>query len=188
MSLSLFILLVTMGKIRGKVIAASGTVSLYLSYIAALLLALWHLMPGRSFELSFLFGSIIQLSGVLLRLAGLKRLGRYYSSFVEIRESQRIVTDGIYSIIRHPLHCAFLLEIAGMGIISENLFSILPFLISWITIILRNRKEEKTMLDHFGKEYERYIEAVPSMNIALGIIKRLERKNRRSKNDLTARK
>ncbi|MEW5806851.1 MAG: isoprenylcysteine carboxylmethyltransferase family protein [Acidobacteriota bacterium] len=170
----------TAGKIRGRVVAGAGTVSLYICYILSLILALKHLWLHGEADLFFTLGYLILLSGILLRVGGLKQLGRYYSSFVEIRVDQKLVTEGLYSLVRHPLHLSYLMEVGGMSLISTSLLSIFLFLASLITIILRNRKEEKALTEHFGSEYLTYMAATPSMNILRGIMHKI-RKHKKKK-------
>lgn len=165
----------TCGKVKGKVFATSGTISFYLCYLLVLYFAAIHLIRHPEHDFYFISGFLILWSGISMRLAGLKQLGKYYSSFIELRKSQKLVTGGLFSIIRHPLHFSILMEIIGMGIISTNFLSLLPITGAFITIILRNRNEEKILQEHFGKEYEAYCRTVPSMNIVRGLIKKLKK-------------
>lgn len=167
-------LILTRGKIRGKIFATLGTFFFYLTYLMALYFSLSHLLRYPGFDFYFIAGFAILWMGILLRLAGLKLLGKYYSSFVEIRESQKLVTSGLFSIVRHPLHLSILIEVTGMGIISTNAFSLIPLAILLLTISLRNRNEEQKLLNHFGAEYESYRKKVPPMNILWGLIKRMK--------------
>ncbi len=165
----------TRGKIRGKVFATLGTLFFYICYLLGLYLALSHLFRHPGFDSYFTAGFGIMWLGILMRVAALKQLGRYYSAFIELRESQNLVISGLFSLIRHPLHLSILLEVIGMGIISASILSFFPIIILLITILLRNRNEEQKLLKHFGVEYENYMQRVPSMNILWGLIKRLRK-------------
>jgi protein-S-isoprenylcysteine O-methyltransferase Ste14 len=165
----------TRGKIRGRVFATLGTLFFYLTYLIALTLSLNHLFRYPGLDFFFTAGFVILWIGILMRVAGLKQLGRYYSSFIELRESQSLVTNGLFSIIRHPLHFSILMEVVGMGIISTNVFSLFPMAILLVTILLRNRNEDQKLLKHFGWEYENYRKKVPSMNILWGFIRKVKK-------------
>ncbi len=167
--------ILTRGKTRGRVFATLGTFFFYLTYLMALYFSLSHLLRYPGFDYYFITGFAILWMGILLRVAGLKQLGKNYSSFVEIRESQKLVTSGLFSIVRHPLHLSILMEVMGMSIISTNAFSVIPAGVLMFTILLRNRNEEQKLLNHFGTEYENYRKQVPSMNFLWGLVKKVKK-------------
>jgi len=72
-----------------------------------------------------------------------------------------IVTNGIFSKVRHPMYLGSMLLFLSFVILS---CSVLAFLI-WIVICFFYyfvaRYEEKLLLNKFGKEYKKYQEKVP---------------------------
>ena len=49
-----------------------------------------------------------------------KDLGRNWSISLEIREEHKLVTRGVYSLIRHPMYTAFLLMAVGQAFLISN--------------------------------------------------------------------
>lgn len=89
----------------------------------------------------------------------------------------KIVTSGLYSIIRHVQYTG--------GILS--IFFATPLLYPhWIFIVLGipgivlvysgTKKEDKLLIDNFGDEYRSYMDRVPAINIHLGFIRKIKRK------------
>ena len=90
--------------------------------------------------------------------------------------TKKIVTTGIYSIVRHPQYSSFILWAFG----SIFLFQNLVIIILGIPIILLTyydmTREDKRNIKKFGKSYEEYMKKVPRANFLLGIILVIYRK------------
>ncbi len=91
-------------------------------------------------------------------------LGRMWSVHIEIRERHQLVTSGPYRWVRHPIYTAAFLEVIGSTIILHAYWAALSIpLLLWPVIAWRIREEEAAMVSHFGEEYKRYIDQVPSV-------------------------
>lgn len=94
--------------------------------------------------------------GVAARIAALKTLGRQFSAYVTLQPCHRLVRDGIYAHIRHPLYLSLLLIPTGVALVFSSLLT-LPILILAATFVFdRIRKEERLLAAHFGPEFEDY--------------------------------
>jgi len=96
-----------------------------------------------------------------------------FASNIVIFKNHRLVTSGIYSFIRHPLHLGIILELLGMSIIAANIIILTMFVFICIIIIYRNRREDKALVQIFGDEARSYIKSVYSLNILYAIWNRL---------------
>ena len=85
-------------------------------------------------------------------------LGTNWSVTLEIRESHRLVTNGVYRSIRHPMYAALLLYGIGQALVVPN-WVIGPSYLIVMAILLASRlhAEERLMLETFGSEYEAYV-------------------------------
>ncbi len=110
---------------------------------------------------------------VFLRMISLHQLGEYFSYEVRILKDHKLITTGIYGIVRHPLHLAFWGEVCGMGIISKNPFAIIPILILTAVILLRDKIEDDKLERKFGREFLDYRKRIPGLNIIRGILQKL---------------
>jgi protein-S-isoprenylcysteine O-methyltransferase Ste14 len=79
----------------------------------------------------------------------------------ETHRAEKVVSTGLYSVIRHPQYFGGIIAHIGISILLSSLLAfittpiviLLNYLISW--------KEEKELLKEFGKDYEDYKKRVP---------------------------
>jgi protein-S-isoprenylcysteine O-methyltransferase Ste14 len=104
-------------------------------------------------------GVILNVVGGFLIYRGWKVIHREYWSKED--ETGRLVTEGIYSYIRHPQYTGFILMTLGLLIH----WATIPLLVMWPLLVIQYyrlaKKEEKEMLSQFGEEYKEYMEKVP---------------------------
>lgn len=81
----------------------------------------------------------------------------------ETHRPQRIVTTGVYSIVRHPQHLGALLAHLGISFLLSAWYSLLSTPLMVALIVLISRKEEEELVREFGDEYVRYRKKVPML-------------------------
>jgi protein-S-isoprenylcysteine O-methyltransferase Ste14 len=111
---------------------------------------------GEALAVAALLGA-----AVLLFSAAAGAMGSNWSLIARTRSDHRLVTNGVFARIRHPIYLAmalFLLALAiGLGH-ESNLLAAMPCfaLGTWIRV----REEEKLLRAQFGGAYEDYAAAV----------------------------
>ncbi|MFX0210203.1 MAG: methyltransferase family protein [Candidatus Hodarchaeota archaeon] len=95
-----------------------------------------------------------------LALSGVKEVGL---KVAETHRAEKIVTTGVYSLIRHPQYLGALLAHLAISIVLSAQYSLLltPFMIVYLYLIAW--KEEKELIKEFGKDYEDYKAKVPML-------------------------
>jgi protein-S-isoprenylcysteine O-methyltransferase Ste14 len=84
-------------------------------------------------------------------------LGANWSITLEVRENHKLVTDGIYSWVRHPMYLALLIYSLGQALVIPNWFVGPSYGIAMLLLFsFRVGPEERMMLETFGKNYEAY--------------------------------
>jgi protein-S-isoprenylcysteine O-methyltransferase Ste14 len=102
--------------------------------------------------------------GVLCFVAGLwifylshKHLGEFWSITLEVREKHRLITEGIYRRIRHPMYLALFVYSLGQALALPNWVVGPSYLVGFgLLFALRIRAEEAMMREEFPAEYEAY--------------------------------
>jgi len=74
---------------------------------------------------------------------------------VKVQKNQKIVTTGLYSIVRHPMYSVTLFLFLSMPLILGSLISFIIFLVYPLIIAKRIKNEEK-ILEKELKGYKEY--------------------------------
>jgi protein-S-isoprenylcysteine O-methyltransferase Ste14 len=104
------------------------------------------------------FGLGFAISGFLLLQWSQTTLGKNWSDTPVLLKEHKLVQNGPYRWIRHPIYTAFLLILGSYFFISANWFiGIFWVGTSFVDIILRIQFEESIMLQQFGEHYAVYM-------------------------------
>jgi len=154
---------------RGRGIGV--TYSVILTIIAAALVGLFSI---RHYLLAIDFGTsyVLVILGILclalsatVRFAIQKRFTiKTLLGLPEIapdRYPRKLITDGIYSRVRHPRYVQFLVALTGYALIANHLASYIVVALWLPAIHVIVLLEEKELRDHFGDVYENYCRLVP---------------------------
>ena len=105
----------------------------------------------------------LKIIGVGLILFGfyLNYSAKHKSKLFAMVAENKLITTGVYSIVRNPVYSAVFLACTGAVCISDNLILFSVPVICWIymTIFLK-LTEEKWLTDLYGKEYTEYCKNV----------------------------
>ncbi|MBL4892533.1 MAG: isoprenylcysteine carboxylmethyltransferase family protein [Rhizobiaceae bacterium] len=86
-----------------------------------------------------------------------KALGAMWSHSLDLREGHKLVTQGIYKNVRHPMYSAFWLWALAQAFLIPNWFVGFAGLVGFGTLyFLRIGQEEAMMMEEFGDEYLHY--------------------------------
>ena len=103
-----------------------------------------------------LIGVIILIVGWGIAYFANREIGENWSPTLEKTEEQKLVTSGIYVIVRHPLYLSGLLILVGTNVYFGSKWAWLGTTLALIVILLRIPIEEKHLKERFGEEYIAY--------------------------------
>ena len=84
-------------------------------------------------------------------------LGTNWSITLEVREGHRLVTEGVYRLVRHPMYLALFLYSAGLALVLPNWVAGPSYLAAFgLLFALRLGPEERLMREEFGADYDVY--------------------------------
>ena len=102
-------------------------------------------------------GVICLVIGLWLFYKSHADLGTNWSVTLEVRERHRLITQGVYRRIRHPMYSALVLYSVGQALVIPNWVAGPSTGVAFaILISLRIHAEEKMMSETFGDEYAEY--------------------------------
>lgn len=79
--------------------------------------------------------------------AEVMRENAYLSRTVEVQEGQKVVSTGLYGVVRHPMYLATLLMFLPMPLILQSLWGLIPFALYPVIIVVRILNEEKVLTE-----------------------------------------
>jgi len=132
-------------------------------------LILFKVVEPTNIEVLYYVGCIFWAAGIALIILS------YYHFYY--RKVNVLVDSGIYAVVRHPLYLGWILSIfvATIFLYPHWLFVIIGF--SGIaSVYLISREEDRLNIEKFGKNYKKYMEKVPRMNLLLGVMRLLRRR------------
>lgn len=102
-------------------------------------------------------GLVLFFGAMWLRLVAIRTLGRFWSLHVEVREGHRLVREGVYNYMRHPVYSAIILEFIGMNLVANAWWALLATVALYFPLLgLRLVQEERVLTEKFGDDYQRY--------------------------------
>jgi protein-S-isoprenylcysteine O-methyltransferase Ste14 len=120
---------------------------------------LWSTLLGMGqtgMMISMILGYALLFTGFGIFIQGWRQLYR-------AKEENRLATDGLYSLVRHPQYTGLFIGLFGEGVIHwPTLFSVGLFPVIVIAYVLLAKREEKKVIEEFGEEYLQYKRNVPA--------------------------
>jgi len=105
-----------------------------------------------------ILGAIALCGGLFLFYRSHADLGRNWSISLQIRNEHRLVTTGIYRLVRHPMYSSFFLLAVAQLLLLPNWFAGAAGLVGvGILYAFRIRQEERMMVERFGADYQQYM-------------------------------
>jgi protein-S-isoprenylcysteine O-methyltransferase Ste14 len=110
-------------------------------------------LPGVDYRLSWssvpdsiaILSSLFVLLGFLVVFMVFKT-NSYTSATIEVSEGQKVISTGVYSIVRNPMYFGAVLILVFMPMALDSLWGLIPSLFICIFVILRLLDEEKVLL------------------------------------------
>lgn len=99
---------------------------------------------------SLIGGSILAI-GIISRRKAIKSLNDFWSVFIEIKEGQRLVREGIYRYLKHPYYVSVVLELTGFSLFCNAYWSLLLTFVLQVPLILIRIYYENRILDVYGR-------------------------------------
>ena len=137
-------------KEQGVVIKLSG-----LMFIVGFVLAgldfrfKWLVLPSY---VSYAFAVVLLIAYALW--AEVLRENAYLSRTIKVEEGQKVVSTGLYSVVRHPMYSASILLFLSMPLVLGSVIALTVFLFYPLLIAFRIKNEEKLL----EQELEGYAE------------------------------
>ena len=101
-------------------------------------------------------GVLLYAAGGVLRLAPVFVLGRRFSGLVAIQPEHRLVSSGLYGVIRHPSYLGLFVLSLGWGLAFRSGVGVILAVLTLPVVLARVDAEERLLSETFGAEYDAY--------------------------------
>jgi protein-S-isoprenylcysteine O-methyltransferase Ste14 len=102
-------------------------------------------------------GILVYLAGMIIRWTSIIQLKKAFTVDVAISKNQKLKTDGLYRMVRHPSYLGTIMIVSGLSLCMNSLLSFLIIIVPvFFANIYRIHVEEAILLEEFGVKYEEY--------------------------------
>ncbi len=101
-------------------------------------------------------GITLIFASISVSQVAIRTLGKFFDRLT-IKSDHQLVTEGIYSLVRHPIYTSYILLFVGFCTILQSLWGFgLLFSVCLVWFGNRIGIEEQMLLERFGDEYQTY--------------------------------
>jgi protein-S-isoprenylcysteine O-methyltransferase Ste14 len=109
------------------------------------------------FDFVSLLGFVFIVVGLGVRLQATRTLGKYFSPKTRVLPEHKLIKNGIYKHIRHPIYLGSMLAFFSITLIFHSLYGFIVTALAIPFILNRIRVEEQMFTEKFRDEYKEYI-------------------------------
>ena len=107
---------------------------------------------------------VIAAFSVWFVMSAVRELGKQWSLEARLVEGHKLITSGVYQIVRHPIYTAMLGMVIATGISHSRWWTtLLGVVIFMIGTKVRTNSEEKLLSSAFGNEFTQWKAKVPGL-------------------------
>lgn len=156
---------------KDKILLKITDLRVLVSRLFAIVIVFLLFFTGHSFAQESVPDLLFEVVGLFL--LSVCSIGRLWAlMYISGNKRQELITDGPYSIVRHPLYFFSLIGALGIGFGSENILVLALLIIFYLfyyplTILV----EERKLTDQFGQAYLDYMERTPRFLPKLSLYK-----------------
>lgn len=104
----------------------------------------------------FSIGLTIEALGAALAVWARRCLGRNWSGRIAINVEHKLVRNGPYRLVRHPIYTGLLGMYLGTALVSGEMHALIGVALAVLAYLRKVRLEEANLLRGFGAEYAEY--------------------------------
>lgn len=103
-------------------------------------------------------GTAMVVSGAVCNILGRLTLKGNWANHIKIYSDHRLITTGIYRVVRHPLYASIILMLFGGCFVYRNWLCMLLTALIFVPFMYYRAKQEEALLETVFSEYDKYKE------------------------------
>jgi len=116
----------------------------------------YRILPNN--PLTFWAGFALTVLGLALAVWARRALGPFWASRIEIKNGHRLIQNGPYRLVRHPIYSGIVLAAFGSMIADCDTGGVTGFALIAASFILKLRREERFVAAAFGDQWRAWRE------------------------------
>jgi protein-S-isoprenylcysteine O-methyltransferase Ste14 len=101
-------------------------------------------------------GVVVCVLGLVIAIAARRALAGNWSSAVTLKQDHELIRTGAYRFVRHPIYTGILTMCFGSAIEDGQLRGALAFAVMLAAFLIKSRREERLLVQHFPDDYPAY--------------------------------
>jgi len=114
-----------------------------------------------TFSTRLIAGLSIQIAGLAFAIWARRTLGKNWTGRITTGGTQELVMRGPYRLVRHPIYSGLLFAVLGTAIVMGKIHAYIGFALIVVSVLIKLRREEIALREHFGGAYVEYAQQVP---------------------------
>jgi protein-S-isoprenylcysteine O-methyltransferase Ste14 len=102
-------------------------------------------------------GFIAAVCGMAIASWSRIALGRYWSDKVILQTEHRLIRNGPYAIMRHPLYSGVLLAVLGTALVLGEIRGLISFVVLLVNYAIKAKREERILAQRFGPDFDTHV-------------------------------
>ena len=100
-------------------------------------------------------GLVLAILGLVVGIMALSQINTKISPFPTPVLKSELITNGAFSISRHPIYTSILVMSLGYAVFEASLFKFIIFLVLWLFFYFKSKYEEQLLSEKFS-QYSNY--------------------------------
>ena len=101
--------------------------------------------------LNVIWGGVFVIIATVIHIWSKVNIGKFWSNQIEIKKKHKIVTNGVYSIVRHPMYSSIILWLIALNIMFMSCLGTLLTAIVFVPIMILRARAEDQQLEKLDK-------------------------------------
>ncbi len=101
-------------------------------------------------------GTLLIVAGSVINIWGRKSLGPQWSNQIKIYQAHKLIQNGPYKFIRHPLYSSLVLMFWGASIVYTNVYALIANTCIFLPFMYYRAKQEEEILEQEISDYKKY--------------------------------
>jgi len=122
-----------------------------------------YLLPIKIFEIGILeiIGLVSAYVSMVWTIIAQTQMGTSWRIGIHVNNKTDLVQKGLFKISRHPIYLGVMTTSFSLFLVLPNVFTLIIFLMTFLTIMVQARLEEEYMRKIYNEEYLSYVKNTP---------------------------